>query len=704
MLDNFRKQLNSLISRKSLDSITGFMPFNLNDYKSRWGKNNFLNAYEISIYAHKTIEKRAEKVGEINFELFRNGKPVDNNEIVRVLENPNSVFTGEEFWSLWSRSIDIYGEAYIVIDGNKSLTKGNVIKELHHLNPANCKPFFDNWGTLTKVEYQKNGGDTTTYEGEKIIYTWRPDPANPLRGMSLLKSGVRAIETGIQIDEYHSRILQNGGKIEGVFKFKQKLTPEQRAALMEQYDEKYATAKKSGRPLFLEGDADYQKVGLTPTEMSYLETKNVTLEDILMLTGVPKVILGSFEGIKYDNADAAIRVFLRETIKPILRGLTAKLDARLFPQEDYLLSFVDPTPEDRDQVIKENESGIRNYYMTPNEARERVGLEPIKGGDELLIPFNLTGGSSVSETTPAKTMTKAVKSPACRQDDESTKDCVERKIPELISEEGMSQEQAIAVANELCAVSCNDKNKKKWEHPLKNEKSRRIYEKLSVARLANAEEKMRRIVDKYFKDQSKRIEANLENQKSAKTKALVDEVFNMSIEVQLAKETFLPMLEDILKDAGLNAQDITGDIDFKVTSEMQSWLENKNAIFSQQINDTTFKKLQSEFAESFAEGETRVQLVDRVQNTYGDITRARAETIARTETHGVLQYGTLKAYEQAMLPTKVWVTVGDSKVRASHQSLDGEEVPTKEYFSNGLKFPSDPDGPASETINCRCVI
>jgi len=136
MLDNFRKQLNSLISRKSLDSITGFMPFNLNDYKSRWGKNNFLNAYEISIYAHKTIEKRAEKVGEINFELFRNGKPVDNNEIVRVLENPNSVFTGEEFWSLWSRYMDIYGEAYIVIDGNKSLTKGNVIKELHHLNPA----------------------------------------------------------------------------------------------------------------------------------------------------------------------------------------------------------------------------------------------------------------------------------------------------------------------------------------------------------------------------------------------------------------------------------------------------------------------------------------------------------------------------------------------------------------------------------------
>ena len=48
------------------------------------------------------------------------------------------------------------------------------------------------------------------------------------------------------------------------------------------------------------------------------------------------------------------------------------------------------------------------------------------------------------------------KSPACRQDGESQDACVERKVPELI-EEGMEQDQAVAVANSLCETACSEK-------------------------------------------------------------------------------------------------------------------------------------------------------------------------------------------------------------------------------------------------------
>ena len=52
---------------------------------------------------------------------------------------------------------------------------------------------------------------------------------------------------------------------------------------------------------------------------------------------------------------------------------------------------------------------------------------------------------------------KEEKSPACRMDDETTQECVERKIPELI-DEGMDQDQAVAVANSVCETSCSDKS------------------------------------------------------------------------------------------------------------------------------------------------------------------------------------------------------------------------------------------------------
>lgn len=42
--------------------------------------------------------------------------------------------------------------------------------------------------------------------------------------------------------------------------------------------------------------------------------------------------------------------------------------------------------------------------------------------------------------------------------------------------------------------------------------------------------------------------------------------------------------------------------------------------------------------------------------------------------------------------------------RPSHAALDGERIQAGETFSNGLRFPGDPSGPANETINCHCTI
>src|SRR5690606_26004073 len=56
---------------------------------------------------------------------------------------------------------------------------------------------------------------------------------------------------------------------------------------------------------------------------------------------------------------------------------------------------------------------------------------------------------------------------------------------------------------------------------------------------------------------------------------------------------------------------------------------------------------------------------------------------------------------------KTWLTVGDSRVRPSHRALHGTTVGVDEAFDVGgasLAYPHDPSGPASETINCRCVL
>jgi hypothetical protein len=104
------------------------------------------------------------------------------------------------------------------------------------------------------------------------------------------------------------------------------------------------------------------------------------------------------------------------------------------------------------------------------------------------------------------------------------------------------------------------------------------------------------------------------------------------------------------------------------------------------------------------------------------ITRARAETIARTETLTMISEGqNLKVKEfkkeypkESKNLMKVWITAQDERVRgkpdgiyknseANHFDLDGEVVKETKPFSNGLMYPRQKGAPPEEVINCRCT-
>ena len=83
----------------------------------------------------------------------------------------------------------------------------------------------------------------------------------------------------------------------------------------------------------------------------------------------------------------------------------------------------------------------------------------------------------------------------------------------------------------------------------------------------------------------------------------------------------------------------------------------------------------------------------------------RSARTAMTSAHNL---GKLKGYGNAAKMgidvKKRWLAALDRRTRASHRHLDGETVGLDEEFSNGLKYPGDPDGAGSEVYNCRCTM
>ena len=109
--------------------------------------------------------------------------------------------------------------------------------------------------------------------------------------------------------------------------------------------------------------------------------------------------------------------------------------------------------------------------------------------------------------------------------------------------------------------------------------------------------------------------------------------------------------------------------------------------------------------------------IQRLTGRYSDrLLALRGETIGRTETLSALNLGRYEAIEQLIRTGKVnrsdvklvWKATRDLRTRDTHRGLDGESVSFGEAFRTArgarLRYPGDPQAPASEIVNCRCVL
>lgn len=112
---------------------------------------------------------------------------------------------------------------------------------------------------------------------------------------------------------------------------------------------------------------------------------------------------------------------------------------------------------------------------------------------------------------------------------------------------------------------------------------------------------------------------------------------------------------------------------------------------------------------------TAGQVDTMVERYRSRLLRHRSEVIARTEALRTVHQGTEEMYQQAIEAgqirpeqlTRTWVTAQDERVRSSHQRLNGQVRALNEVWqadAGVLRFPGDPAAPASETIQCRCVL
>lgn len=206
---------------------------------------------------------------------------------------------------------------------------------------------------------------------------------------------------------------------------------------------------------------------------------------IMVAHGVSPAIIGIADTANLGSGKglSQAEIYKDRIVSPLQRLWSRKI-SKLFRYGLGVLNvqFMFDPLDIRDRATEAN---IYSHYqregtLSINEVRQAAKLgEPIKDGDEHLInsggtpvplSYVVEGGTvqspeddvdSTGEDSGEEDEDKSVeeKSPPCRREGESEKDCVSRKIPEIMAENpSMSQDQAVAIASSMCAKQCKDCN------------------------------------------------------------------------------------------------------------------------------------------------------------------------------------------------------------------------------------------------------
>jgi HK97 family phage portal protein len=274
------------------------------------------------------------------------------------------------------------------------------VQELYVLRPDRMSVVPGDNGWPVRYDY-KVGGHAHGFQVDvktgksPIMHLKTFHPQDDHYGFSPLEAAAYGIDIHNAAQGWNKALLDNAARPSGALVYEPRegepgsLSDDQFARLKDELAEQYQGSRNAGRPFLLEGGLKWQQIAFSPTDMDFINTKNVSAREIALAFGVPPMLLGIPGDNTYANYAEANRALWRLTLLPLLEKTMAALNSWLVPRYedgDLRLDF------DRDAIpaLAFEREALWNRlagasFLTPNEKRAQLGYEAIVGGDKLIV-------------------------------------------------------------------------------------------------------------------------------------------------------------------------------------------------------------------------------------------------------------------------------------------------------------------------------
>ena len=351
------------------------------------------------------IKTLAEAMGKMPLKLYQRTKGgiqrPDMTETLRLLSlRPNPYMSATTFWSWCEMACQHYGNAYVWIDG-KFTPSGRFggsykIKGFYPMHPQNVSILVDDagiFGTTGCLYYRYTNPDTggmTVFRDSEVLHfkTWYTEDGivgKPAR--DILQDVIAGASNA---SAYEQNLYKNGMTAKMVLQYTGTYDKDKIKQIQKKFADRLTGPQAAGKVIPIPMDFQLTPLNMSMVDADFATLRKYTALQIASCFSIKPSALNDYSNSKYASAESEALAFLdcfSYRLKMYEEELNAKVLTPSEYRQGYFYKFNEKSILRMDS--KTQSEVLKNYTQggiySANEARDKLDLPHVEGGDTLLI-------------------------------------------------------------------------------------------------------------------------------------------------------------------------------------------------------------------------------------------------------------------------------------------------------------------------------
>lgn len=317
---------------------------------------------------------------------------VQNPAYSPVLSQPNSYQDRGQFLESWIWSKLNTGNAYLL----KQRDGRGVVVALYPLDPFRVLPLVSTDNT-SQVFYQLSADNLTpgltaetsiVVPAREIVHDRMNTLHHPLVGVSPLFAAGAAAAGGLAMANSSARFFQKGQTLSGVLTAPGAIDPDTAKRLEDRWDNDFAGSENAGKIAVLGSGLEFKTMQLSMVDSQIVELMKWSSAQICSVFAMPqwKISLDTWPrgiidvaSLNVEYLSACLQRYIEATERCLTAGLGLGNGMSVALDETGLLRM-NPAA-----MVAMLAQAVGSAQMTPNEARAKLNLPPVPGGDQCFL-------------------------------------------------------------------------------------------------------------------------------------------------------------------------------------------------------------------------------------------------------------------------------------------------------------------------------